>query len=67
MSSKRGTVTDFDQQVGLGTVTDDAGTAWPFHCIAIADGSRTIEIGRTVTFESLPKLGRWEATDIRPG
>jgi hypothetical protein len=61
-----GTVTAFDQQVGLGEVTDTVGTVWPFHCIAIADGSRTIDVGTAVTFASLPKLGRYEATDIRP-
>jgi cold shock CspA family protein len=61
-----GNVTAFDRDVGLGQITDDAGGAWPFHCIAIADGSRSIDIGAAVTFESLPKLGRYEATDIRP-
>ena len=34
----------------------------PFHCIAIADGSRTIAVGTAVKFDLLPKLGRYEAT-----
>ncbi len=61
-----GTVTSFDQEVVLGEVTDVHGVAWPFHCIAIADGSRTIQVGASVAFATLPKLGRYEATDIRP-
>jgi cold shock CspA family protein len=61
-----GTVTRFDREVGLGEVTDEQGTTWLFHCIAIADGSRVIAVGTTVAFDSLPKLGRWEATAIRP-
>jgi cold shock CspA family protein len=62
----RGTVTAFDREVGLGSIVGVEGTTWPFHCIAIADGSRDIALGAAVTFEPLPKLGRWEATDIRP-
>lgn len=61
-----GTVTSFDREIGLGELTDDDGVIWPFHCIAIADGSRTIEVGALVTFATLPKLGRYEATDIHP-
>ena len=66
MTARTGTVTAFDPQAGLGQVTDDAGVAWPFHCVAIADGSRDIAVGVAVTFEPLPKLGRYEATDLRP-
>ena len=61
-----GTVTAFDSDVGLGEVTDDSGVVWPFHCIAISDVSRAIAVGAPVSFEALPKLGRWEATDLRP-
>jgi cold shock CspA family protein len=40
-------------------------TAWPFHCTAIADGSRTVETGRRVRFDVVPGLlGRWEASGI---
>ena len=43
----RGRVTTFDGHSGLGIVTADDGTDYPFHCVEIADGSRTIEIGVT--------------------
>ena len=41
-----GRVDSFDDPEGYGTVTADepAGT-WFFHCTAIADGTRTIEVG----------------------
>ena len=62
-----GVVTAFDEPVGLGTVTTAAGEEHPFHCTAIADGTRTIEAGTAVDFEVVPGgLGRWEATDLRP-
>jgi CspA family cold shock protein len=61
-----GTVTAFDDHVGLGTVTADDGTAYLFHCVEIADGSRTIAVGTRVAFERLAKLGRYEAADLRP-
>ena len=63
---RHGTVTAFDREVGLGQMIDDRGVVWPFHCIAIADGSRDIAVGTAVTFDPLPKLGRYEATDVRP-
>ena len=75
-----GTVTDFDDHRGLGTITSSDGTQYPFHCTQIADGSRTIDAGQPVTekslrgdfrdagqpvrFALLPKLGRYEATAI---
>ena len=60
----RGTVTTFDRAVGLGEITADDGSLVPFHCIAIADGTRDIPVGVGVEFELLPKLGRYEATDV---
>ena len=62
----RGTVTAFDDHVGLGTVTAADGTEYLFHCVEIADGSRTIAVGTAVDFELLPKLGRYEASRIKP-
>ena len=59
-----GTVTEFDAAVGLGTVEGPTGPV-PFHCIELADGSRHVEVGARVTFDLLPKLGRWEAAAIR--
>ena len=59
-----GTVTAFDDPRGLGTI-DAAGTEYPFHCTALLDGSRTIDVGMEVTFELRPAgMGRWEATRI---
>ena len=41
--------------------------AYPFHCTAIADGTRTIAVGTAVTFDVVPgRLGRWEASGLRP-
>ena len=56
-----GTVTEFDEAKGLGTVTDADGRGYLFHCIEIADGTRTIEVGRAVRFHPLPKFGRIQA------
>ena len=62
----RGTVVAFDEPRGLGTIESD-GAELPFHCTAILDGTRTIEVGTTVTFEVRPAgMGRWEATSIQP-
>ncbi len=61
-----GTVTSFDEHVGLGAVTTAEGVEHLFHCAEIADGSRIISVGAAVTFELLPKLGRYEASQVRP-
>jgi cold shock CspA family protein len=59
-----GTVTAFDDPRGLGTI-EAQGTEYPFHCTALVDGTRTIEVGAAVSFEVRPAgMGRWEATDI---
>jgi cold shock CspA family protein len=62
----QGSVTSFDEARGLGVVRAEAGE-WPFHCTAIADGSRRITEGTTVTFRIVAgQLGRWEATELTP-
>ncbi|MEO6123357.1 MAG: cold shock domain-containing protein [Ilumatobacteraceae bacterium] len=62
-----GTVTNFDEARGLGEIQlDDSAAMFPFHCVSIADGSRTIAVGTKVSFDALLKLGRREAGDIRP-
>ena len=63
-----GRVDSFDDPEGYGTVTStDPDGTWFFHCTAIADGTRFIEVGAAVTFEVVPgRLGRFEATDLRP-
>ena len=63
---REGKVVSFDAPRGLGVVVDDAGTDFPFHCTAIADGTRTIEPGTRVRFEVAPGLGRWEAAALEP-
>ena len=60
----RGTVTIFDKGVGLGEITTEDGCTVPFHCVVIADGSRDIPVGVAVEFDLLPKLGRYEATNV---
>ena len=61
-----GTVIEFDEDVGLGRVRDDAdGTSYLFHCVEIADGTRTIEVGAAVEFDLMVKFGRPEARDLR--
>jgi cold shock CspA family protein len=63
--SGAGVVEQFDDRRGLGTIVADDGDVLPFHCTAIADGSRTVEAGRRVQFCVVPGLaGRWEATRI---
>ena len=63
-----GRVETFDDPRGYGTVVAADGRGpWFFHCTAIADGTRTIEVGTAVTFEvEAGHLGRYEAVDIRP-
>jgi cold shock CspA family protein len=62
----RGEVTAFDHDAGLGVVAATDGTEFPFHCTAIADGTRTIAVGTVVEFEVVAgHLGRWEASDLR--
>jgi cold shock CspA family protein len=60
-----GTVTEFDEPKGYGTVRGDDGREHFFHCTAIADGSRSIDPGAAVTYEVVAgHLGRWEATAV---
>lgn len=56
----------FDAAVGLGHLVDSAGGSWPFHCVSIRDGSRTIEVGVPVAFVSAFCTLRREAVDLTP-
>lgn len=62
-----GTVVEFNDGVGLGLLrADDSGANLEFHCTALLDGSRTVEVGARVEFELLPGHGgRLEANRIR--
>jgi cold shock CspA family protein len=63
-----GTVADFDEHLGWGTVRSGPGAEHFFHCTAIADGTRTIAVGAAVRYRIVPgRLGRWEAAEITPG
>lgn len=61
-----GTVSGFDESRGLGTVRAADGREFPFHCVEIADGSRTIVTGASVRFRVAFRVLRREAVDIRP-
>ncbi len=66
-TDRTGVITAYDDPAGIGTVTADEGDEHFFHCTAIADGSRTIEVGTRVRFTVVPgRLGRWEAAALRP-
>jgi cold shock CspA family protein len=60
-----GTVTAFDEDAGLGVIRAADGAELPFHCVEIADGTRTIDVDTDVLFRRLPKLGRIEAALVR--
>lgn len=63
---RRGSVAQFDEDKGYGTVQGDDGAELFFHCTAIADGSRTIEVGTSVTFDVVAgRRGQWEAVDLQ--
>jgi cold shock CspA family protein len=60
----RGVVEDFDEARGLGTIRDGE-MRLPFHCTALLDGTRTIEVGSVVSYEvAAGRLGRWEAMRV---
>ena len=62
-----GRVAEFDDHRGRGTVEARGGLYFPFHCTAIADGSRAIGQGTEVRFRLvIGPLGALEATAIAP-
>jgi cold shock CspA family protein len=62
---RQGKVRSFDERRGLGEIEGDDRTTFPFHCTAIADGTRRIAPGTPVEFDVVAGLpGRWEATAI---
>ncbi|WP_420637444.1 cold-shock protein [Candidatus Poriferisocius sp.] len=62
-----GTVASFDDNGGWGVVTAEDGTEYPFHCTAVADGSRTIPARAEVIFWLRPgHRGQWEAAGLTP-
>jgi CspA family cold shock protein len=64
--TRRGHVAAFDERRGLGEVEADDGARLPFHCTAIADGTRRIAPGTAVVFSVVAgPLGRTEADAVR--
>ena len=62
----RGRVVEFDEHVGTGTVEGEDGARLFFHCVAIADGSRRIDVGAAVTYDvAAGHLGRYEARKLQ--
>ena len=62
-----GDVAEFDEPRGLGVIEFGPGHRIDFHCTAITDGSRHIDVGTVVAFEvSAGRLGRLEARSVRP-
>ena len=60
-----GAVSAFDEHVGLGEVITADGAVHPFHCTAIADGTRRIEVGAAVVVDIVAgHLGQWEASRL---
>ncbi len=65
LGTHTGSVSDFDEHRGLGTVAGDDGSSYHFHCTGIADGTRTIAVDAPVRFDVIAgRLGRWEAWGI---
>lgn len=66
-SLERAVVTRFSDSEGLGDVTTPDGETLPFHCIDIADGTRSIDEGTGVLFlRRIGHLGADCATEVTP-
>jgi hypothetical protein len=64
-ASYTGRIASFDEFVGRGEVEARGGMRFPFHCTAIADGTRSIAHDTPVRFRLVPgPLGALEATRI---
>jgi hypothetical protein len=64
-ASYTGRIASFDEFVGRGEVEARGGMRFPFHCTAIADGTRSIALDTPVRFRLVPgPLGALEATRI---
>jgi cold shock CspA family protein len=61
-----GRVASFDEHGGRGEIEARGGMHFPFHCTAIADGSRTIAPDTAVKFRIVPgPLGALEAISVK--
>jgi cold shock CspA family protein len=60
-----GRIETFDERRGDGRLLADNGEGFYFHCVNIADGTRTIQAGERVTAERVVgHLGHDEALEI---
>ena len=60
-----GTVTEWDDARGVGTVTTDDGRALDLQCTHLADGTRTTSVGTRVVVAVAPgHHGRWQAVGV---
>lgn len=65
--SRAGVVVAFDDDTGLGVIEGAGDVAYPFHCTAVADGSRHAEVGAAMAFVLVAGLGgRLEARELVP-
>jgi cold shock CspA family protein len=63
-----GVVDSFDERRGDGFIVTDTDERFYFHCVSIADGSRTIDVGTQVlATRQVGHLGRDELTDVKKG
>jgi cold shock CspA family protein len=61
-----GKVVSFDDQRGDGVVTTDLGESMYFHCVNIADGTRSVPLGAFVSgIRAVGRLGADEITDLQ--
>jgi cold shock CspA family protein len=61
-----GRIATFDEHAGRGEIEARGGMHFPFHCTAIADGTRTIDPDPAVKFRLVPgPLGALEAIGIK--
>jgi len=63
-ASSTGVVSEFSDPSGLGVITDENGRQWPFHCVSLEDGTRSVEIGVRVSFVQGFRVARPEAVHI---
>nr|MDA8342640.1 hypothetical protein [Actinomycetota bacterium] len=57
----------FDDERGTGEVEAGDGHRFDFHCTAITDGTRHVDVGAVVAFTvGYGHLGRLEALSVRP-
>jgi hypothetical protein len=58
-------VESFDERRGDGRLIGENGETFYFHCVDIADGTRTIDVGERVTAErAVGHLGHDEAVKV---